>query len=122
MFHGTTRRFPGLRFALVENGAGWVPHYLEQIDHAYEKAPQLHPEPPSETFKRHFWMHPFHEEDPTNLVRLLGADRVIFGSDYPHLEGLAEPLSWMDSVSGLTDAELRLVMGGNMINLLDIAA
>jgi predicted TIM-barrel fold metal-dependent hydrolase len=122
ILHGTTNRFPGLRFALVENGAGWVPHYLDQIDHAYHKAPQLHPELPSATFKRHFWMHPFHEENPTNLVRLLGADRVIFGSDYPHLEGLAEPLSWMDSVSGLSDDELRLVMGGNMLNLLDIAA
>jgi hypothetical protein len=66
-------------------------------------------------------MHPFHEENPTNLVRLLGADHVI-GSDYPHLEGLAEPLSWMDSVSGLSDDELRLVMGGDMLNLLDITA
>lgn len=45
-----------------------------------------------------------------------------FGSDDPHLKRLAEPLSWMDSVSGLYGEELRLVMGGNMLNLLDVAA
>jgi hypothetical protein len=48
---------------------------------------------------------------------------VIFGSDYPHLDGLAEPLPWMDSVSGLADDELRLAMGGKkMLNLLDIVS
>ncbi len=90
--HGALQRFPKLRIALVENGGGWVPHFLEQLDHAYEKAPHRYEEQPSATFKRHFWMHPFHEEDPRELVHLLGADHVIFGSDFPHIEGLADPL------------------------------
>ncbi len=89
--HGALQRFPKLRIALVENGGGWVPHFLEQLDHAYEKAPHRYEEQPSATFKRHFWMHPFHEEDPRELVHLLGADHVIFGSDFPHIEGLADP-------------------------------
>jgi predicted TIM-barrel fold metal-dependent hydrolase len=122
IFHGLLQRFPGLRFALVENGAGWVPQLLGSLDHAYRKAPQQYPELPSSTFKRHFWMHPFHEEDPRELIRLLGADRVIFGSDFPHIEGLADPLSWAKEVHGLPEDQLRLVMGGNMMQLLGIAA
>jgi predicted TIM-barrel fold metal-dependent hydrolase len=120
--HGALQRFPKLRIALVENGGGWVPHFLEQLDHAYEKAPHRYEEPPSATFKRHFWMHPFHEEDPRELVELLGADRVIFGSDFPHIEGLADPLSWAAELHGLPEDELRLVMGGNMMHLLGISA
>ncbi len=54
--------------------------------------PQAYQERPSDTFKRHFWIHPFHEEDPRALVELLGADHIIFGSDYPHVEGLADPV------------------------------
>ena len=121
IFHETLLRFPGLRFALVENGAGWVPHYLDQLDFTYAKAPQQYPELPSTTFKRHFWMHPFHEEDPRELIQLLGADHVIFGSDFPHIEGLAHPLSWAEELHGLAEEDVRLVMGGNMIRLLDIA-
>jgi predicted TIM-barrel fold metal-dependent hydrolase len=120
--HGTLQRFPQLCIALVENGGGWVPHFLEQLNHAYEKAPHRYAEPPSATFKRHFWMHPFHEEDPRELVDLLGADHVIFGSDFPHIEGLADPLSWADELHGLPDEELALVMGGNMMELLGISA
>jgi predicted TIM-barrel fold metal-dependent hydrolase len=118
--HGALRRFPKLRLALVENGGGWVPHFLEQLDHAYEKAPHRYEEQPSATFKRHFWMHPFHEEDPRELVHLLGADRVIFGSDFPHIEGLADPVSWAAELHGLPEDELRLVMGGNMMELMGL--
>jgi predicted TIM-barrel fold metal-dependent hydrolase len=118
--HGALYRFPKLRIALVENGAGWVPQLLDQLDHAYAKMPHLYPEKPSDTFKRHFWMHPFHEEDPRELVKLLGADHVIFGSDFPHVEGLADPLSWADELHGLSDEDLRKVMGGNMIELLGL--
>jgi predicted TIM-barrel fold metal-dependent hydrolase len=120
--HGALTRFPQLRLALVENGSGWVPHFLEQLDHAYDKMPQAYAEKPSLTFKRHFWMHPFHEEDPRDLVKLLGADHIIFGSDFPHVEGLANPISWADELQGLPEEDIRLIMGGNMMELLGVAA
>jgi hypothetical protein len=47
---------------------------------------------------------------------------VIFGSDYPHLEAWPNRCPGMDSVSGLTDDELRLVMGGKVLSLLDIVS
>ena len=119
---GTVERFPGLRFALVENGAGWVPSTLQWLDHAYRELPHRFADKPSEVFKRNFWMHPFHEEDPRQLVELLGADHVIFGSDYPHVEGLADPLSYVDELSGLPEGDVRKIMGGNLIGLLGLAS
>jgi predicted TIM-barrel fold metal-dependent hydrolase len=64
-------------------------------------------------------MHPFHEEDPRTLVELLGADHIIFGSDYPHVEGLAQPVSYVDELAGLPEQDIRKIMGGNMMGLLD---
>jgi predicted TIM-barrel fold metal-dependent hydrolase len=118
--HGALQRFPRLRIALIENGAGWVPELLTHLDATWRLMPQVFAEKPSATFKRHFWMHPFHEEDPRDLVSLLGAEHVIFGSDFPHVEGLAEPLSYLDELKGLPDEEIRKVMGGNMIGLLGV--
>ena len=109
---------PKLRIALIENGAGWVPGLLEHLDHAWKTMPQAYEEKPSDTFKRHFWMHPFHEEDPRTLVKLLGADHIIFGSDYPHVEGLADPVSYVDELHGLPEEDIRKIMGGNMMDLL----
>ncbi len=118
--HGTIARFPGLRFCLVENGAGWVPFLLHHLDYTYRNQPQDFAEKPSLTFKRHFWMHPFHEEDPRELIDVLGADRVIFGSDYPHIEGLADPLSYADELGDIDPTDLAKIMGGNLMGLLGV--
>jgi predicted TIM-barrel fold metal-dependent hydrolase len=120
--HGALWRFPELRIALIENGAGWVPSLLEHLDHTWRSMPQAYQERPSETFKRNFWMHPFHEEDPRELVQLLGADHVIFGSDYPHVEGMADPITYVDELKGLPEDDIRKIMGGNMMELLGIGA
>ena len=68
------------------------------LAHAYERTPHVFDEDPVEVFKRNIWVHPFHEEDPIGLVELLGADRVLFGSDYPHPEGMADPISFVDEL------------------------
>ncbi|MHB1582670.1 MAG: amidohydrolase family protein [Acidimicrobiales bacterium] len=120
--HGALARHPGLRIALIENGAGWVPSLLHRLDHVHRTMPQAFAELPSATFRRHFWMHPFHEEDPRELVTTLGADHVIFGSDFPHVEGLADPVSYVGELDGLAEDDIARIMGGNMIELLGIEA
>ena len=45
----------------------------------------------STSFREHVWINPFWEDDVDEVVELMGADRVIFGSDWPHIEGLPEP-------------------------------
>lgn len=54
------------------------------------------------------------------LVELLGAERVCFGSDYPHAEGLAEPLSWLGEVAELDARAVERIVSANMYELLGI--
>jgi predicted TIM-barrel fold metal-dependent hydrolase len=120
--HGLFDRFPSLRVLPVENGSRWVGPLLETLEHIYEMNPHLFAQDPVATFKRNIWVHPFHEDDPMDVVRLIGADRVVFGSDYPHPEGLAEPLSYVDRLQGLSHDEIARIMGGNLADILRIAA
>ncbi len=123
--HGTCERFPGLKFALVENGAGWVPGALKLLGKTYADLPQKFHQDPLDTFKQNFWQHPFHEENPASLIDLLGADNVIFGSDFPHVEGLAEPLSYYQELTdtgSISNDDLRKIMGGNMMDLIGVSS
>ena len=46
-------------------------------------------------------------------------EHILFGSDYPHPEGLAEPFEWVEEVSALyPESDVRKIMGGNMYDLL----
>jgi len=118
--HGALWRFPGVRIALVENGGSWVPNLLDHMDHVYLKSPQEYDMKPSDTFNRNIWVQPNHEEDPRELIARIGADRVLFGSDYPHVEGLVDPLSYVGDLTGLADEDVRKIMGGNLMKLLGI--
>ena len=120
--HGLCTRFPRLKIAPVENGSGWVRPLLDDMEGAYKMAPHLFEENPIEVFKRNIFVHPFHEDDPVGLVELIGADNVLFGSDYPHPEGLADPLSFVDDLKGLPDDAVAKVMGGNLARLMNVAA
>jgi predicted TIM-barrel fold metal-dependent hydrolase len=118
--HGLCSRFPTLKFAPVENGSSWVRPLLEDMEHAYKSGPQLFEEHPVDVFKRNIWVHPFHEEDPVGLVKLLGADRVLFGSDFPHPEGIADPITFVDDLEGLPEDDIAKVMGGNLAQLVGV--
>jgi predicted TIM-barrel fold metal-dependent hydrolase len=70
-------------------------------------------EDPAETFRRHVWINPFWEDDPYQVVELMGADRVIFGSDWPHIEGMPRPLDYVAELKELSDDDRRLVLRDN---------
>lgn len=120
--HGLCSRFPSLRFAPVENGSNWVRPLMEHMGYAWAHSPKAFDENPVEVFKRNVYVHPFHEEDPKGLIDLIGADRVLFGSDYPHPEGMSDPITFVDDLAGLPDDTIRKVMGGNLSRLLGLDA
>jgi predicted TIM-barrel fold metal-dependent hydrolase len=120
--HGLFERFPSLRVLPVENGSRWVGPLLDALAHTYERNPKLFADDPVAVFKRNIWVHPFHEDDPMDIVRLIGPDRVVFGSDYPHPEGLAEPISYVDRLAELTHDDIARIMGGNLADIMKFAA
>ncbi len=118
--HGLLTRFPTLRMLPVENGSAWVRPFIEAIGQSYAHEPGLYDEDPLMVLKRNIWIHPFHEENPRGLIDLVGVDRVVFGSDYPHIEGMSEPLSYVDELEGLSKDEVARVMGGNLAEAMKV--
>jgi predicted TIM-barrel fold metal-dependent hydrolase len=119
--HGMLTRFPGLRIALIENGASWVVPFLEHLHDIYKKMPHTFEEDPVDAFKRNVWISPFHEDDIQPLIDELGSDHLLFGSDWPHPEGLAEPASFTAHLpAGLSDAEFAQIMGGNLARIMRV--
>jgi predicted TIM-barrel fold metal-dependent hydrolase len=118
--HGALSRFPTLKIAAVENGASWIEPLQKSLKDLYKKMPQDFPENPIEAMRRCIHISPFWEEDFGHLAELLGRDRVLFGSDYPHPEGLADPVKYAEEIGELGDDLVRKVMGGNLARLMNV--
>lgn len=118
--HGLCTRFPKLKIAPVENGSGWVRPLMESMADAYRFAPNAFEEDPVVAFKRNIYVHPFHEENPLALAEAIGVDHVLFGSDYPHPEGLADPIAFVDDLKGFSADDVANIMGGNLARLMKV--
>jgi predicted TIM-barrel fold metal-dependent hydrolase len=119
--HGALTRFPALRVASVENGGDWVVPFLHHLADTYRKMPQTFDEDPVKAFRRNVSISPFYEDDLARLIEAVGVDRVLFGSDFPHPEGLAEPRSFAEYLPpGLPDADVAAIMSGNLARLMRV--
>jgi hypothetical protein len=117
--HGALTRFPDLRIMSVENGSDWVPGLLSQLASVHKKMPQLFGEDPVAAIRRNLFISPFWEDDIQELGTFLPAEHIVFGSDFPHPEGLADPVSYVNHLSGLNDKEVSDFMGGTLASLID---
>jgi predicted TIM-barrel fold metal-dependent hydrolase len=110
--HHLFDRFPNLRVAAVETGSDWVFHLFEKLKKSFGQTPFAYPEDPRDTFRRHVWVSPFYEDELGALRELIGSDRLLMGSDFPHAEGLAEPATYIKDLKNFafTDADCRLIM------------
>lgn len=116
--HGVLSRFPGVRVATIESGSEWVPGLLKKLGKVWGQTPALFDGiDPVAQLRRQVWVAPYYEDDIVGLVGELGADRVLFGSDWPHAEGLAEPASFLEDIAGLPGAQARLIMRENALAL-----
>jgi predicted TIM-barrel fold metal-dependent hydrolase len=131
IFHNLFGRFPGLRILSVENGSRWVPQLLQEMDAAYRFVagnPMSRwvggpvETRPSELFRRHVWVAPFldtgHELELDRLVDAVGADRLLFGSDWPHGEGRDTPRHFERELAPLAPDDREKVLRTNTAALL----
>jgi predicted TIM-barrel fold metal-dependent hydrolase len=133
IYHNLFGRFPGLQVMTVENGAIWVPYLLTAMDNMKGMG-RNGPWPggyvagrPSEIFKQHVYVSPHHYgEDVGALVHLLGPDRVLFGSDFPHAEGMSAENDYQEKATefatrlGLSDEDTRRVMRDTGMHVLGL--
>ena len=111
---------PELKVAVIENGSAWLVPLLNELADVYKKAPEGFLGDPVEAVRTRIAISPFWEDDLKELSNLIGVDNVLFGSDYPHPEGLADPVSYVDELDGMTEEEQAKVMGGNLARLVGV--
>ncbi|MGO8871052.1 MAG: amidohydrolase family protein [Acidimicrobiales bacterium] len=112
---GVFDRFPNVRVASIEAGADWVPDLIKKLTKVYGQSPMGFASDPVATFREHVWVAPFYEDDLAKLKDLIGLDHLLFGSDWPHAEGLAEPRTFAEDLRrcGFDEDEIRVVMSDN---------
>jgi predicted TIM-barrel fold metal-dependent hydrolase len=119
LWAGVFERHPKLKFVLTEQGAGWIPAALAQLDGMYTSA--KHPQfreglslKPSEYWARQCYSGAsFLSRLECEMRHAIGPDRMMWGSDYPHLEGTwphtAERVR--ETFAGVPEPEVRMMMG-----------
>ena len=105
VFSGALERYPGMKFVLGECGVSWIPHILGRMDEEYED--QFYhlnfSLKPSDYWRRQGYTTFQHETTAADVVHLVGEDNIIWGSDYPHPDGV-----WPDSRKIIEDDLGRL--------------
>jgi len=113
--HGVFDRFPNVRVATIESGCEWVLNLNKKLTKVYGQLSDSFPSDPMETFRQHVWVAPYPEDDIASVKDVIGVDHLLFGSDWPHAEGLAEPRTFADDLrrQGFDEDEIRTVMTEN---------
>jgi predicted TIM-barrel fold metal-dependent hydrolase len=128
ILNGVLERFPRLRVGVVELTASWVPSFLLHIDGASDFYAARHGEPfralsdrPSEYFLRQVRVAALPYEMPNRLVPKVGDDTFMLGSDWPHAEGVADPMAQARrAVAGLAEPARANLLGANAAWLLGL--
>jgi predicted TIM-barrel fold metal-dependent hydrolase len=119
--HGLATRFPKLRFLPTEYGVEWVRPFVTKLRRAAEKNAVFFDENPVDTFNRSVFVHAFQEDDPADLATYVPVDNITFGSDFPHPEGLADPLGWSEKLESFSAEDQAKIMGGNMARAMHVS-
>jgi predicted TIM-barrel fold metal-dependent hydrolase len=131
IFSGVFERHPDLRYVLTEQGSGWVPETLATLDNWYERfssgehtsevlfgsaAVEDMTMRPSEYWARNCAVGAsMLRPDECAMRDTIGVERIMWGADYPHLEGThpytAEALR--NTFAGVPTEEVAAMLGGN---------
>jgi aminocarboxymuconate-semialdehyde decarboxylase len=120
---GVLERHPDLRIILV-HGGGFLPYQAGRLNHGFCQygarfGAQLK-SPPAEYIRRFYYDTILHDPDNlAHLVRTVGADRVVVGTDYPYPMGDADPHRTVGDLKFLFDNEIRMIKEDNVINMLN---
>jgi aminocarboxymuconate-semialdehyde decarboxylase len=119
---GMFEKYPNLRLCL-SHGGGLLAFNIWRLDHSYGLRPELKhvvPRKPSEYLKRIYFDSIVHSVSALQyLVRVVGADRVVVGTDYPMAMGDFDPVRKIKDLN-LADGAREQILGGNAVRALNL--
>jgi predicted TIM-barrel fold metal-dependent hydrolase len=106
IFSGTLEKRPRVKFVMGEAGLGWIPYVVERLDHELHKygakiGDYKLSALPSEIFRRQVFTTYEDEKLGVELIPRIGADNVMWASDYPHGDS-----TWPHSRKALAESPL----------------
>ncbi len=137
IFSGVMERHPGLQFVFTEQGTAWLPDELQRLDYYRARLGGSGSAAGSQEAKfgestrelmlkpSEYWARQCHlgssfiRRPEVELRHAVGVDRIMWGSDFPHLEG-CWPYSRTHlrlAFAGVPEAEVRAMVGGNAAQL-----
>jgi predicted TIM-barrel fold metal-dependent hydrolase len=136
LLSGVFERFPRLKFVMTEQGCAWLPPLLAQWDHMLAairdkgaigelrfKPEQRLPRSATEYFRQNVWLGVSfpHTDDVVAGREILGLDKFMWGSDYPHDEGTYPftTLSLRQLFHDWPEADLRKILAENAAAMYD---
>ena len=124
MFDGTLDKFPGLK-VVGAHGGGYLPSYLGRTEVACEvrnNANCANTKQPSDYLKDQILIDSmvFSDEALRHLVAEVGASQIVYGTDLPF--NWPDTLDLILNASYLSDAEKIAIVGGNLVEMLNIRA
>ena len=126
ILQGWFARFPKMQLLLSEQGTVWAPYIIRKLDHAFMMGRRATwgklTMRPSDYFKQHCFVAPFPEENVDRVVEAVGIEPIVFGSDFPHGEGLPEPQAYLGQLKNFSEDQVKTVMRDNLARFLDLPA
>lgn len=123
IYEGVLERLPRLKI-VIAHGGGYFPHNMGRLDRNVKNAPHSMK---NITRKPSDYLRNLHYDtclyDPnvlSALIKIVGADRLVLGSDYPVGEG--DPLGFVMRCANIGKAEKRMILGGKAAELLSLRA
>ena len=124
MCRGVAQRHPNLPFVVAEFNAGWIAHWLDRIDQGLQREArfagnELTAESPHEVWNRQFYATIEDDMAAVATRHLIGVDRLLWGSDYPHVDSTF-PFSGavLDELfQDVPDTERKTIVHDNVIAL-----
>lgn len=118
---GVLERFPRLRVGFMEAGCSWAPYWLARLDDHYEH-PKLGKRlsgltmRPSDYFRRQCVVtcDPGDHTIPL-AVEGIGAERILFATDYPHFDSSTGAVKAFLAIGGLSEADRRMILWQNSL-------
>jgi uncharacterized protein len=127
MVSGILDKYPNLKIGLIESGMGWVPFWLEAMEHQLDEFRTAEnrglKRRPKEYFKKNFWVSFWFESfAPKHMLEEIGVDRVMFETDFPHptslYPGVQDKL--VDALGGYDYATRKRVLESNAVELYNL--
>jgi predicted TIM-barrel fold metal-dependent hydrolase len=125
---GVFERHPKLKIVCVEADAGWVPHYMYRMDHAFKRhrnwlpAGQELSKLPSEYFAENIYITFQDDWVAFKTANLMNWKRLMWANDFPHSDSTWPWSQEMlkEHAAGLTDEQREHILCDNVAELYQI--